>query len=139
MKKRRFWIICMIPTINIIIMTVFQYIENMYTDGEYNWWPDFLLLIIILIFDTLHYVLALTTPILLYKCKNEFNFRSCLFSVLSVLVANIIMFFGPGGGYWQVSFQDISQYMMRPICVTMATVIIISILILVKQSRRTKV
>ena len=47
MKKRQFWIVCMIPTINIIIMNAFQYIEDMYSSDEtYNWWSDFLLLII---------------------------------------------------------------------------------------------
>ena len=66
MKKRRFWIICMVPTINAIVMNVFQYIENIYSLGEtYNWWIDFLLLMIMLIFEALHYILAFSTPIFL--------------------------------------------------------------------------
>lgn len=139
MKKWRFWVICMIPTINIIVMNVFQYIDNMYfSDGDYNWWLNFLLLIVRLVFDVLHYVLALTIPILLYKCKKKFNFRICLFSVLSVLIANIIMAFNPGELlYYGVRLNNFPQYMIRPICVTMATVLIVSIFILVKQNRKT--
>lgn len=140
MKTQRFWTICLIPTINIMIMNVFQYIENMYTlDGSYNWWLDLILLIIVLIFYMLHYVLALAVPILLYKCKREFNFRICSLSVLSVLTANIIMFFEPGVADSQVSLNNIPQYMVRPVCITMATVIIVSIFILIKQSRSTRV
>lgn len=135
MKKRRFWIICMVPTINAIVMSVFQYIENTYSSGEtYNWWIDFLLLMIMLIFEALHYILAFSTPIFLYKLKKGFNLRSCVFSVMSILVANIIRFLQPGERYHQLNLNEVPQYMSQPIYITMATVIIVSMLILAKQS-----
>ena len=141
MKKWRFWTIWIIPTINIIITNVLQYIDNMYfSDGDYNWWLDFLLLIVILIFYVLHYVLALAIPILLYKCEKNFNFSLYLFAVLSILIANIVMVLNPGELlYYGVSLDNFPQYMIKPICVTLATVIIVSTLILAKQRRSTRV
>jgi hypothetical protein len=119
---------------DIIIMNVFQYIENNYiSNGTYNWWLDLALIVVILVFDALHYMLALVIPIVLYKSKNIFNFRIGLLSVVSVLIANIVLFLELGEVDSQVTLNNIPQYMSTPICVTMATVIIVSILIIVKE------
>lgn len=121
---------------NIIIMNVLQYIENIYiSNGTNNWWINLVLILVIAALYLLHYVLALVIPILFYKIENKFNSRICLLSILSVLIANVVMLFEPGEPHSQVSLSNIPHYMMRPICITMVTVIIVSILILVKQRR----
>lgn len=119
----------MIPTINIIAKNVFECIDNRTYN---NWWIQFLFINVGLIFYAVHYVLAVIMPVLLYKRKKEFDIRSGLFAVSAVLMANLVMvvFSMRGAG-----LNRFPNYMIRPVCVTMAAVIIVSILIMVRERR----
>ncbi len=77
MKACLFW---GIPTINIIFMNIFKYAENICSfSGSYNWWGQFLLIIVELICYGLHYLLAFLMPVLLYKRKKSFVLKvGCL-------------------------------------------------------------
>lgn len=131
MKKRAFWMIWIIPTINIIFMNAFDYAEEIYTSGEtYNWWGQFLLILIELLFYAFHYILAFLIPVLLCRRKKEFSLKSGLFAVTAVFVANIILLMFE---WMQAGHVRFPQYMIPPVCITMITVIIVSVLIVAKQ------
>lgn len=130
MKACLFW---GIPTINIIFMNIFKYAENICSfSGAYNWWGQFLLIIVELICYGLHYLLAFLMPVLLYKRKKELCFKSWLFVVTAVLAANVIMLIFE---LLQAGIDRFPQYMVAPVCITMGTVIIVSTLVC-KMSKR---
>lgn len=113
-------------------MNVFEYIDCLRNPaGAGNWWIQFLLIIFELAFHGIHYALAIVIPVLIYKRKKEFSIKSCLLAVSAILMANVVMLILE---LMNAGLDSFPNYMLRPVCVSMAVVIIVSALILSKES-----
>lgn len=131
-KGKRLHVIWIIPTLNIVLMNVFEYIDCLRNPaGAGNWWIQFLLIIFELAFHGIHYALAIVIPVLIYKRKKEFSIKSCLLAVSAILMANVVMLILE---LMNAGLDSFPNYMLRPVCVSMAVVIIVSALILSKES-----
>lgn len=131
-KGKRLHVIWIIPTLNIVLMNVFEYIDCLRNPaGAGNWWIQFLLIIFELAFHGIHYALAIVIPVLIYKRKKEFSIKSCLLAVSAILMANVVMLILE---LMNAGLDSFPNYMLRPVCVSMAAVIIVSALILSKES-----
>lgn len=132
MKKLKLHIIWIIPTLNTVLMNVFEYIDCLRNPaGAGNWWIQFLLIIFELAFHGIHYALAIVIPVLIYKRKKEFSIKSCLLAVSAIFMANVVMLILE---LMNAGLDSFPNYMLRPVCVSMAAVIIVSALILSKES-----
>ena len=130
MRKLQLGIIWIIPTLNIVLMNVFEYIDCLRSpDGASNWWIQFILIIFELVFHGIHYALALVIPVLIYKCKKELSIKGCVLAVSAILIANIVMLILE---LMNAGFDSFPNYILRPVCVSMAVVIIVSVLIMSK-------
>ena len=130
-KEKPLHIIWIIPTLNIVLMNVFEYIDCLRNPAEAgNWWIQFLLIIFELAFHGIHYALAIVIPVLIYKRKKEFSIKSCLLTVSAILMANVVMLILE---LMNADLDSFPSYMLRPVCISMAAVIIVSALIMLKE------
>lgn len=131
--KQKLLILWSVPLINILIMNILTYIEELWMEKDYcNWGVQFFFVIANLILLILHYILSFVLPFFYIKIKNIFTYKSCVFTTTAVLTANIIML---ALELSLIKFEYLPQYTLRTICISMFTVSIVSILFMIKYKR----
>ena len=139
MNNNTLLIIWLIPSINVVFLNLFEYMETVFYWGfeQINsWFIQFLFVIINGFFYDFHYVLALAIPIILYKYLKKFNCVCVLFTVTSIFIANLLML---NIELVRLGYETFPQYLIKPICITMISVIILSISITIHLKNKSNV